>query len=415
MPATADNPFEPMRILAITNLYPNPLQPHRGAFNRQQFRALAQRHDVRVIAPIAWTDERKARQKAGAPSIPENRKISFDGLEVHHPRYWFPPRIGRGLYGRCFLRSIRAAYSTMPGFTPDVILAAWAYPDGWAAVEFGRRLKIPVVVKVHGSDILTLADVPGRSRGTRLAMSGADAVIAVSRDLAAKVTAMGAAADRVTVIYDGIDAEKFRPGPCEDSRKIVGLENADRVLLFVGNLLPVKGVDLLIEACAQLKSRGEQFLCCMIGDGPLRGELAHQIVAKNLTDCVRLVGSVAHAQLPDWFRAADVFILPSRSEGVPCVLLEAAACQTPFVATRVGGIPEIAALNTGKVIESENATAVADAVIEVLGKDRRAVPAYSRTHEDAARDIESLLESVCLRSTASPNRETTRAGLAVAH
>jgi len=96
-------------------------------------------------------------------------------------------------------------------------------------------------------------------------------------------------------------------------------------------------------------------------------------------------------------------------------LLEAAACQTPFVATRVGGIPEIAALNTGKVIESENATAVADAVIEVLGKDRRAVPAYSRTHEDAARDIESLLESVCLRSTASPNRETTRAGLAVAH
>ena len=398
-----------MRILAITNLYPNPLQPHRGAFNRQQFRALAERHELRVIAPIAWTEERNALKKPGAKKLPANRVISFDGLQVHHPRYWFPPRICRGMYGRCFLRSIRAATARMPEFKPDVILAAWAYPDGWAAAEFGRQINVPVVVKVHGSDILTLADIPGRSRGTREAMTNADAVIAVSRDLAEKVTAMEAKRDGVTVIYDGIDTVKFHPGPQDSARTIVGLDRSGRVLLFVGNLLPVKGVDVLIEACWQLKARGEQFLCCMIGDGPLRGDLEARIAAKNLTGHVRLVGPVPHAELPNWFRAADLFILPSRSEGVPCVLLEAAACQTPFVATRVGGIPEIAKLNTGKIIEPEDATAVADAILEVLQKDRRAVPAYSRTHDDAARDIEALLETVCLKRAQAESRATTGA------
>lgn len=403
-----------MRILAITNLYPNPLQPHRGVFNRQQFRALAQRHEVRVIAPIAWTDERTARKKAGDASIPENRTVNFDGLEVHHPRYWFPPRIARSTYARCFLRSIQDAYARMDGFTPDVILAAWAYPDGGAAVQFGRRLKVPVVVKVHGSDILTLASVPGRGRGTREAVASADAVIAVSRDLAEKVAAMGADPHRVSVIYDGIDTSKFHPGPVGAARKAIGLENDRRILLFVGNLLPVKGVDLLLEACGQLKSRGEEFLCCLIGDGPLRGEIEQQISARNLSDCVRVIGPIAHGELPNWFRAADVFVLPSRSEGVPCVLLEAAACQTPFVATRVGGIPEIAGMNTGKLVEPENPAAIADAITQVLQMDRRSTPAYSRTHDDAARDIEILLESVRKDHPRNQARAIDRPNLAIA-
>ncbi len=314
-----------MRILAITNLFPSPLFPHRGAFNRQQFRALAARNEVRVIAPISWTEERAALKRGSAP-IAANRQSICDGLPVFHPRYVFPPRFFRGIYGRCFLRSIESAFSQMArDFQPEVILAAWAYPDGWAAVQFGRRLGVPVAVKVHGSDILTLADIPGRQKGTRQAMQQADAVIAVSRDLAQKVADMGARPENISVIYDGIDCERFCPGPREDARKNISYSAPSPLLLFIGNLLPVKGVDLLIEACAMLKSRGQDFRCLMIGDGPHNSTLQAQIAANTLTQNVQLLGSIPHARLPDYFRAADVFILPSRSEGVPCVLLEAAA------------------------------------------------------------------------------------------
>src|SRR3954453_11178355 len=87
-----------MRILALTNLYPNPLQPHRGTFNRQQLRALAERHEVTVIAPISWTDEVAARRNKCAALLRGDRGVQLDGLSVWHPRYIFPPRVLRGWY-----------------------------------------------------------------------------------------------------------------------------------------------------------------------------------------------------------------------------------------------------------------------------------------------------------------------------
>src|SRR5579884_993304 len=98
-----------MRILVITNLYPNPYQPNRSTFNRQQVRALAQGHELRVIAPILWTEELSARRK-GTVRLPKDRCTVCDGIPVSHPRYVYPPKIGRRWYGRCFRRSIRASF-----------------------------------------------------------------------------------------------------------------------------------------------------------------------------------------------------------------------------------------------------------------------------------------------------------------
>jgi glycosyltransferase involved in cell wall biosynthesis len=385
-----------MRILAITNLYPNPLQPHRGTFNRQQLRALAERHAVRVIAPIAWTDEWTARRKGGT-AIPADRRAQVDGLRVDHPRYWFTPRVLRGRYGHFFRRSIGPAFDrAVTEFRPELVLAAWAYPDGWAAVELGRRAGVPVVVKVHGSDILTLPQTPGRGRRTAETMREADGVIAVSRDLAEKVTAMGADPRRVTVVYDGVDASGFHPGDQSDARRRVNIPGHDPVILFVGNLLPVKGVDVLIDACARLARQGKAFRCFMIGQGPLRESLRQQIAQRGLADRVTLVGPVLHADLPDWFRAADVFVLPSRSEGVPCVLLEAAACQTPYVASRVGGIPEIAHLNRGEMVPPGDAAELAGAIERVSASPatRKPEDAYNRSHADAAGEIAAFCERI---------------------
>ena len=389
-----------MRILAFTNLYPNPLQPHRGTFNRQQLRALAERHEVAVISPIAWTDER-ASLRSGAKRLPIHRRVVRDGLDVHHPRYWFTPKVLRGWYGHFLRMSVARAFSAaMDEFRPDLIFAAWAYPDGWAAVEIGRSAGLPVVVKVHGSDLLTLPGTPGRGRRTAQAVSRADAVVAVSQHLAIKAVQMGAKAENVSVVYDGINSSLFHPGERDEARRRINISGNDPMILFVGNLVPVKGTDVLVEACSRLVRQSVTFRCCIVGQGPLKETLQKRISQLGLADCVTLVGPVEHERLPEWFRAADVFVLPSRSEGVPCVLLEAAGCQTPFVASRVGGIPEIAHLNQGRMVEPENTAELADAIADILKNppSRQAISAFSRGHDDAAKELELLFNRVLMRS-----------------
>ena len=110
-----------MRVLAVTNLYPNPLQPHRAPFNRHQLRLLGLRHPLRVIAPVAWTDE-LALARAGGGRLA--RAVTLDGLPVEHPRYYFPPKVGRGLYGHCFAASVRGAFRrAVREFAPEVVFA----------------------------------------------------------------------------------------------------------------------------------------------------------------------------------------------------------------------------------------------------------------------------------------------------
>ncbi len=180
-----------MRILAMTNLYPNLYQPHRATFNRHQFRILGQQHAVHVIAPIAWTDELKAR-RAGASPLPPTRRVTHDGLTIDHPRYVFPPKLARRWYGHFYLASVKKTFrQVVREFMPELIFTPWAYPDGWAAVRLAGAAGCPVILQVHGSDILLLDQVPGRRRRTVEAVKAADGVVAVSHDLAGHLVRMG--------------------------------------------------------------------------------------------------------------------------------------------------------------------------------------------------------------------------------
>lgn len=388
-----------MRVLTLTNLYPTPLKPTRATFNRQQVRALATRHPVAVIAPIAWTDEWAARRNGGV-SLPRGRRVTCDGIAVDHPRYLYPPKVLRGWYGHCFRESVRPTFRrALAEFRPDLVFAPWAYPDGWAAVQLGHRAGLPVVIKVHGSDILELSRHPRRMRGTVEALREADGIVAVSRDLKEKVVALGADPGRVRVVYDGIDSDLFHPGPRDAARARLAREVETRgpVVLYIGNLVPVKGVEVLIDAFARLAGQGGDFTGLLIGQGPLRSRLEDHVTRSGLRDRVKLLGPRPHDQLPDWYRAADLFVLPSFSEGVPIVLLEAAACGTPFVASRVGGIPEIAHLGASRLVPAGDARALSEAIRDGLAgrlgpcpPDRDAV----RSHADAASDLIDLFEQV---------------------
>lgn len=386
-----------MRVLAMTNLYPNPFQPHRAPFNRHQLRLLNDLVPVRVVAPIAWTDEVRAR-RAGAEQLPPGRRVTLDGLTVDHPRYLFSPKALRAEHGRFYLWSVGPAVRrAVAEFRPTVLFCPWAFPDGWAGIRMGRAAGVPVVVQVHGSDIKLLANQPGRRTRTAATLKAADGVVAVSRDLATDVIALGADPGRVRVVYDGVDPAVFSPGDRAAARLALGLPAGDPVVLFVGNLIPTKGVDLLLTAAATLAADGRLVRVLVVGQGPSRGTLEQQAAALGLTDRVRFTGAVAQSSLPDYYRAADVFALPSYSEGVPNVLLEAGACGIPWVATAVGGIPEITDRGAAILIPPGDAGALAAALRTAIESPPRPPAGPPKPRTAAVEELRAFLSDVSSR------------------
>ena len=200
-----------MRILALTNLYPNPYQPLRASFNRQLFRALGKQVPLQVISPIAWTDELAAHRTWSL--LPRDRRVTLDGLIVDHPCYFYTPKVLRYWYGSFFRASVRPAFvRALDEFRPDIVFAPWAYPDGWAAVELGHSAGLPVVVKVHGSDVRVLSHYRGRRHRTAEALQRADGVVAVSKELLGQIVDLNVAPDKVHVAYSGVDLKLFCPG-----------------------------------------------------------------------------------------------------------------------------------------------------------------------------------------------------------
>ncbi len=403
-----------MRILAITNLYPNQYQPDRAPFNRQQFEALAAQNELRIIAPIAWTDELAARWAARHQAARNSDAVRThsQGITIEHPRYWFPPKVLRGWYGHCFKRSIREHFRcAVKEFRPEVVLAAWAYPDGWAAVELGNEAGLPVAVKVHGSDVLLLKQNSARRRSTLDTLNRADVVIAVSKYLAGEVIALGVDPNKVSILYNGLDGDLFCRGSRRDARNRLGLpDGAETVqltggerrkslaglLLFVGNLVAVKGPDLLVEACALLARRGVNFDCRVIGHGPMKRVLERQIRAAGLQERVRLVGPRPLEEMPHWYRAADVVILPSRSEGLPNVLMEANACGAWMVASQVGGVSEVAGNGRLVLVPPNDVAALAGAMERALGQGESETAGHVQPRSWTASAM--LLASVLARS-----------------
>jgi len=172
-------------------------------------------------------------------------------------------------------------------------------------------------------------------------------------------------------------------------------------LLFVGNLVPVKGLDVLLAACGQLDGSAMPWQLHVVGEGPLKTALEWQARSLGIAERVSFHGARPHAQLPEWFRAADLLVLSSRSEGVPNVLLEAAACGLPFVASEVGGIPEIAPLGHSRLVPPNEPAAFGKAIEAMLIAGRDAVSRRGpRDRREAVADIAAWLE-LCQQRHAS--------------
>jgi teichuronic acid biosynthesis glycosyltransferase TuaC len=394
-----------MKLLLLTNEFPNSDQPTRGMFNYQMVRALERQGDsVEVVSPVSWVVRWRnwwmERRSNG------DRSTLLEGRRAHFPTYYYTPGMLRTWYG-CFMwysirRTLLSAVRAAP---PDAVVGYWAHPDGEAALRLARRMGVPCVVVVGGSDVLLLCKNRARCRKVARVLQGADAVIVVSEDLKSKVEELGVAPDKVHVGWRGIDTEKFSPGDRAEARRRLALPPNRRLLLWVGGMLPVKGLGVLIRACGVLKDTHVDFQLLLVGRGPVERALRSQCDALGLNEHVTFVGPVLHADLPDWYRAADLFVLPSRSEGLPNVLMESMASGIPFVASRVGGIPEIASPTCDQLVPAGDHAALARAI----GEQLVARPCRSGTElqqlnwASAARQVAQLLEPLvrCANVTTS--------------
>jgi len=318
------------RVLVLTGIFPNRANPTWGVHIFQNVRALSAHADVRVIATVP-----ALRTDAGVP-----RRDTWDGIEVSYPRFLVIPKVARFLHGWEYFYSVRAAVSrVVKEFRPDVILAYFAYPYGFAAVRFGKMFRLPVVISCRGSDIYHMAKPRLQGRMIISSLHACRRVLVMSTEMRERVLSWGLDKSRVEVVSNGVDATRFKPMDRAHARTALGIERDARVIVCVSRLSHEKGIDVLVDAMAKLEDPNVRLH--VIGDGVERGALSARARSAGVADRIHFARVLPHDEIPRWLAAADVAVLPSRTEGMPNAVLEALACGRPVVATAVGGTREL--------------------------------------------------------------------------
>jgi teichuronic acid biosynthesis glycosyltransferase TuaC len=370
--------LRPSRIVLFSSLYPSSVRPGHGIFVETRLRQLlaAGAVQARVVAPVPWfysTDERHGEHALMARTPAQER---WHGIDVAHPRYLLPPKVGMNVAP--FVMALGAAPALRrlveQGFDFDAIDAHYYYPDGVAAALLARHFDRPFVVTARGSDINLIGGYALPRRLMRWAAARATASIAVSAALAEAMTQLGIEGARV--LRNGVDLERFVALPQGPSRRQLGWPDAP-TLIAVGNLVQNKGQHLAIEALAALP----QWRLHLVGEGPQAAALRALAVRLGVADRVLFCGRVEPERLSEHYSAADILVLPSEREGAPNVVLEALACGVGVVASAVGGIPEVIdSPALGRLVEPRSAPALAAAVRELWaqGIDRAALRRHAQ-------------------------------------
>ncbi len=350
----------PLNLLTYSALYPNSLQPRLGIFVAQRLQQLLADCPVRsrVVAPVPWfpSTARVFGEYGVQAAVPAREEAG--AVTVYHPRYPVIPRVSWHIAPWLQYLATRRLVARLHQIDPiDVIDAHFFYPDGVAATLLGRELGIPVTVTARGSDITEFPDHALPRRWILWAARRAQAVITVCAALRERLIELGADGDKITVLRNGVDLARFAPVDRIAARRALTIEGP--TLLSVGNLIELKGHHLIIDALRELP----EWKLMIIGAGPEHAALEQRARNAGLSDRVRLVGLVPQTELRNYYGAADILVLASSREGWANVLLEAMACGTPVLATRVWGTPEVvAAPAAGQLIDERSASGIAAGV-----------------------------------------------------
>lgn len=389
-----------MNILVFTSLWPNAEQPDFGLFVKHRVAAMSRLEgvNIRAVAPIPYFPKKFQSHNfwpehwRRTARIPDREVIG--GIETFHPRHLVTPKVGMSFYGWWMAGGAEAVVRRLHAEQPiDLIDAHYVYPDGYAAALLAERLNVPVVITARGTDINLFSRMPLISPLISKALARADGVIAVSEALKIRMGELGVEADKIAVIRNGVDRAVFYPRDQIEMRRKLGLDAESRIIVTVAALVPLKGVDRLIDAMAMM--RGVNAKLYVIGEGPQRAALESRIAKHSLADRVFLVGSRPQSELAEWYSAADLFCLASHREGCPNVVIEAMACGLPVVAADVGGAGElISKSDYGRLISQptvENfASEMKTALGELWSREEIAAHGRGRSWENVAEEVMSL-------------------------
>lgn len=348
-----------MRLLIVTSQFPIAGEPNRGRPIHQTVRELSKLADVRVLSPVAryprWARPRSYLFRASDPAH------TLPDCDVRYVEYPALPLLTRPFNGWLCARTLHAP---LREFAPDVVLSYWLYPDAFGAMHAARRAGLPLVVGARGSD-LRVRDAVSR-RLTRPVLHAAGRILVVSEDLG-RVAARDYDADpaRIRAIPNGCDATIFHPRDRNEARAALGIDADAELVVYVGRLVPEKGLRELLDAMATLAPQRPKLQLALVGEGPMRAELDAKVAADS-TLRVHLPGAQGPHEVARWMAASDLVTLPSYSEGHPNVLVEALACGRPVVATPVGGIPEVVDADCGLLVAARDPIALAAGLRDAL-------------------------------------------------
>lgn len=369
----------PLRVLSLSTLYPNDQNPNFGVFVERQMQAVAKRGDVDLtlinpigLPPFPLSLHPRYRQLR---DLPEREQRG--GVTVLRPRFNLLPIIGARFNAGAIVRTVLPLARRLHAEQPfDLVDAQFFHPDGYAAVRLGAVLGLPVSIKARGADIQHWGHQRATAAQVRKAGRCATGLLAVSKGLLEDMAALGIPRDKITLHRTGLDADLFRPYDRRMCRDQLGLPRDKPVLATVGALIPRKGQRFAIEALAQLPDA----ILLIAGKGEDDEMLMGLAKDLGLADRVRFLGPMPHAELPVLLNAADVFVLPSSSEGLANAWVEALACGTPVVTTPIPGAQElITDPDWGRLVPRDGA-AIAAAVSEILA----ARPAPERVQQAVA-------------------------------
>jgi teichuronic acid biosynthesis glycosyltransferase TuaC len=381
-----------MRITVVTSYFPTSARPYGGNSAFQTLLRLKPHASIAVVSP----QEHYLNLPLLKPSRYEPADLTWQPPEFETTYVSYPviPIVTRPFNGP-IVAKILLPYVRMT--RPDLILNYWLYPDGYAAVRIARELGVPAIVGAIGSDLRRRND-PITIRRVRETMIGADAVITVSEELRQQAIAQGVPAEKVTAILNGCDTSVFYPGDLTIARQQVQCDQSDQLIVYAGNLLATKGLGELAEAFSGLAAARPRARLAIVGQGPYRDTLARRVALAGMESRVILPGRCDAAGIAQWMRAADVFCLPSYSEGCPNVVVEALACGRPIVATNVGGIPELVKEASGVLVPPRDAVALRGALETALTRQWDSAE-IARTSTRSWETVAAETLAVCRRVT----------------
>jgi glycogen(starch) synthase len=360
-----------LNIICPTYWYPENAHDMRAIYVHDIVRHLVMLgHRVCVVAPAA----------AGVPL-----RDQLDGVQIRRFRLDLPEDLNYGKVAQSRVSALgklkrllamkeylsgqyRAILEAAADFEPDVLHGHWAIPTGPAIVAAARRLRVPSVITMHGGDVYVNKaegyDFPTRwyvRPILKWTLTRASALTAISDDCIEHALRAGAPQAHIHLIMNGADLRRFSP------QSEAGQPYGPKMIFACRQLFPRKGIRFLIDAAAQLRARHPELRLMIAGDGFERPELEQQAARLGIGDVTTFLGWVANADLPQYFRACAVLVMPSLEEGFGIPAAEAMGCEAPVVATDAGGLPEVVEHGvTGLIVPKGDADAMAQAIDRLL-------------------------------------------------